>query len=59
MCGGGSCQLRTVDALTQLLIWVQDQDMYRVPMNAGPELMELGGSDGDFGSLDGDPWGAT
>lgn len=51
-----------VDALAQLLIWVQEKDIYRIIPNAGPELIEvtdssfyddLTSSDSDY-----DPWGA-
>jgi len=57
-----------VDALSQLLGWVQQQYLYKPLPNAGPILM-LEGSDGGAtyfgdesdisgGSYDGDPWGA-
>lgn len=47
-----------VDATTQLLLWVQEKDRYRVPLNAGPELIEC---DGEYDIGDGfsgfdDPW---
>jgi predicted phage terminase large subunit-like protein len=31
-----------VDAISQLLIWVQERDRWRAPLLAGPELMSLG-----------------
>ncbi|WP_417595932.1 phage terminase large subunit [Parasphingorhabdus sp.] len=51
-----------VDALSQLLLWVQEKDMYRTPVNAGPEEMidyECG-EPAILPSLwqDKDPWGA-
>lgn len=49
-----------VDALTQMLEWVREQDALPVPfLNAGPEEMVEGGSYGDpYGSEfdDPDPW---
>ncbi|NCP12229.1 MAG: phage terminase large subunit [Sphingomonadales bacterium] len=47
-----------VDALSQLLIWVQEKDMYRVPLNAGPEAM-FSPEERGFGEVEfnGDPWG--
>ena len=51
-----------VDALSQLLIWVQERDRWRVPVNAGPELMELSpaaAATGAYGQgQELDPWGA-
>jgi predicted phage terminase large subunit-like protein len=51
-----------VDALSQLLIWVQERDRWRVPFNAGPELMELSPTTGHTGACgygdELDPWGA-
>jgi len=56
-----------VDATTQLLLWVQEKDMWYTPINAGPELMADGEDDGWSGRSDGsawewpedkDPWGA-
>lgn len=51
-----------VDALSQLLIWVQERDRWRAPLNEGPELLEPCFSsrlDHDC-NYDGgvDPWGA-
>lgn len=44
-----------VDALSQLLNWVREQASVRVPVNAGPELMdEYGSQDSED---DDDPWG--
>jgi len=53
-----------VDATAQLLAWVQEKDMYQVPINdAGPELVDdLWESREDHSSQDtdpeSDPWGA-
>lgn len=46
-----------VDATAQLLLWVQEKDMWRVPSNAGPELM-YDGDDPDLflGDEDGSAW---
>jgi predicted phage terminase large subunit-like protein len=47
-----------VDALSQLLLWVQEKDMYRTLPNAGPELV-TGDGEGRTGDVyEGDPWGA-
>lgn len=52
-----------VDALSQLLLWLQEKDMYRMPLNDGPELMaaddhiEDDFSGPNIGYLL-DPWGA-
>lgn len=37
-----------VDALTQLLLWVQEKDMYRTPSNVGPELVSMEDEDDEF-----------
>ncbi|WP_116236039.1 hypothetical protein [Parasphingopyxis lamellibrachiae] len=47
-----------VDALFQLLFWVQEKDMYRTPPNAGPELYTGDGVDWTGDVYEGDPWGA-
>ena len=57
-----------VDALSQLLIWVQERDLFRSPVLAGPEEMPsddeyiasgiTGLSDVRFGIEVTDPWGA-
>jgi predicted phage terminase large subunit-like protein len=50
-----------VDALSQLLLWVQKQDRYRAPVNAGPELVmfdDFERDDGEEDDPDDDPWGA-
>jgi len=50
-----------VDALSQLLLWVQDMDTYRTPINEGPEEMPEDGYDTDDDDLydpPDDPWGA-
>ena len=56
-----------VDATTQLLLWVQEKDMWYTPINTGPELMADGEDDCSSGRGDGsawewpedkDPWGA-
>jgi predicted phage terminase large subunit-like protein len=53
-----------VDALTQLLSWVQEKDTFRIMPNAAPELMDEDGGpqDDDSGypnfDFDDDPWGA-
>jgi predicted phage terminase large subunit-like protein len=50
-----------VDAVSQLLLWVQDMDTYRTPINEGPEEMPEDGYDTDdddpYDPSD-DPWGA-
>lgn len=47
-----------VDALTQLLLWVQDKDMYRTPINEGPiEMDDRGTSAINNSYLHDDPWG--
>jgi predicted phage terminase large subunit-like protein len=48
-----------VDATTQLLLWVQEKDMYRPPLNAGPIEMDGSGEpDPTTDWDDRDPWGA-
>ena len=47
-----------VDATAQLLIWVQEQDMFRAPEIAGPIEMTDGEPDDPEGLWIGDPWGA-
>ena len=52
-----------VDALSQLLIWVQEKDMWRVPPMAGPEEMELCDEahtdfSAPYSATNPDPWGA-
>jgi len=49
-----------VDAITQLLLWVQDKDRYRLPVNAGPIEMSLDEPFEGPGSsaAEADPWGA-
>lgn len=45
-----------VDALSQLLIWVQERDRWRVPLNAGPELMDGSDYESSSGTYDVDPF---
>lgn len=49
-----------VDALSQLLIWVQERDRWRVPLNEGPEAMDEGYSSRLTSGYDSDetydPW---
>lgn len=51
-----------VDATSQLLLWVQEKDIYRLPENEGPILMDT--DDGDLPTAarwdldERDPWGA-
>lgn len=51
------------DALTQLLLWVQQKDMYRAPLNEGPIDADDGEGDDDrytgwgYGPGERDPWG--
>jgi len=48
-----------VDALSQLLDYVRQQDIYIPPTLAGPQLMDPDGRyDEDQDDYDGDPWGA-
>ncbi len=47
-----------VDAFAQLLIWIQDKDKYRAPLNAGPELVTGEGVVWTGDAYEGDPWGA-
>jgi len=51
-----------VDALSQLLLWVQEKDMYRTPLLEGPEEMTTDEDDGCLPPTgpgqDKDPWGA-
>ena len=50
-----------VDATTQLLLWVQEKDMYRSPPNAGPISMDEDEGEGWDRAADWngkDPWGA-
>ena len=51
-----------VDALSQLLLWVQEKDMYRTPLLAAPEEMLVGGDRDDRDDYgwdpSDDPWGA-
>lgn len=51
-----------VDALSQLLLWVQEKDTYRTPVNEGPEEMLTGEDDELLGQTGlapyRDPWGA-
>ena len=58
----GSAHDDQVDATAQLLLWVQDKDRYRAPVNAGP--IEMLDEDGDWPSeasstpYNLDPWAA-
>ncbi|MEZ5654934.1 MAG: phage terminase large subunit [Sphingobium sp.] len=48
-----------VDATAQLLTWVQEKDLYRTPMNAGPEEIEETSYERSASqTFDVDPWGA-
>lgn len=51
-----------VDALSQLLLWVQEKDTYRTPVNEGPEEMLTGEDDERVipaaPAPGQDPWGA-
>ena len=56
-----------VDATSQLLLWVQEKDLWRTPANAGPELIAEGDGADPFapgygiawpGQSEQDPWGA-
>ncbi|GGD63890.1 hypothetical protein GCM10011411_25220 [Aurantiacibacter arachoides] len=48
-----------VDALSQLLIWVQERDRWRAPLNAGPEVIVAYATGPSYDLPDDyDPWGA-
>lgn len=53
-----------VDALTQALLWLQEKDMFRIPLNVGPISADDDDEDFDvlmdewgYGSGQRDPWG--